>query len=65
MGLAIRMILYLVFGWLSGQGVGFFDPDGGVYTITVESAQIAVTGLIGFVGTYIASRWAKARGGQT
>ncbi|MDO5621196.1 MAG: hypothetical protein Q4G24_06975 [Paracoccus sp. (in: a-proteobacteria)] len=66
MGLYIRMILYFVFGNLSGLGFGLaFDADTGIVSIHVDQIVSVATGAAGFVATFIAGRWAKARGGAT
>lgn len=65
MFLAIRMILFFLFAGIAGQGIAVFDPDAGTLTFELESLTATVTGLIGFIGTFISSRWAKARGGLT
>lgn len=65
MGLAIRMILYLAAGILAGQGLAVFDPDAGTLTFDIDSLAQLLGGLVTFVGTFVASRVAKARGGTT
>ena len=65
MGLAVRMVLYFAFAWLAGEGIGVYDEAAGTFTIHIESATAAIVGLLGYAGTYAASRWAKARGGKT
>jgi len=65
MALAIRMALYLVFGILAGQGLVIFDADAGTVTFKVDDLMILGTAMAGFVGTFITSRLAKAKGGAT
>lgn len=65
MFLAIRMILYFLFAGIAGQGIAVFDPDAGTLTFELESLTASITGLLGFAGTFIASRWAKIRGLKT
>ena len=63
--LFVRMALYFVFAWLAGFGFGELDPDGSYFTVSLDQATEIIVGVIGFIGTYIASRVAKARGGKT
>ena len=65
MTLYIRMALYLVFGVLAGQGLVIFDADAGTVTFKVDDLMILGTAMAGFVGTFITSRFAKAKGGAT
>lgn len=65
MALAIRMGLYFLFAAIAGQGVGTFDQDTGNLTLHVESLATVLAGVVGYVGTFAAGRWAKARGGLT
>ncbi|MCK9543698.1 MAG: hypothetical protein M0R03_16890 [Novosphingobium sp.] len=65
MTLTVRMILYFLFAGAASQGVAVFDADAGTLTFEIESLTAAVSGVIGFAGTFIASRWAKLRGGLT
>jgi hypothetical protein len=61
MMLAVRMFLYLVFGALAGQGLVVFDQTAGTVTFRVEDLMLIVTGLAGYLGTFVASRFAKVR----
>ena len=65
MFLFVRMALYFVFAWLAGFGFGELDPAGSYFTVSLDQAAEIIVGVIGFIGTYIASRVAKARGGKT
>ena len=65
MTLYIRMALYLVFGVMAGQGLVIFDADAGTVTFKVDDLLIVGTALAGFVGTFLTSRIAKAKGGAT
>lgn len=67
MMLTVRMILYALFAGLASQGIGVFDPAAETLTLTlqVESVAAVVTGALGFVGTFVSSRIAKAWGGVT
>ena len=65
MMLYIRMVLYLIFGVMAGQGLVVFDAVEGTVTFKVEDALIAGTAIVGFVGTFITSRVAAAKGGKT
>jgi len=59
--LTIRMILYFIFASLSGMGIGVFAEESSIYTIDVESLTVVVAGLVGFVVTFITSRFAKKK----
>ena len=65
MALAIRMILYFVFGSLAGQGWLEFDQVTGIVTIDVNHIGPLLVGAGGTVATFIWSRIAKAKGGKT
>lgn len=65
MTLYIRMFLYLIFGWLAGQGFILMDDINGTISVRVDDISLMLSGLLGFIGTYIGSRIAKARGGKT
>lgn len=65
MTLYIRMALYLIFGALAGQGLVVFDQTAGTVTFNIEDVVTVLSGLGGFVATFIVSRVAKARGGKT
>lgn len=62
MFLAIRMALYLLFGTLAGQGVEFYDPETQTITISIDDLAMLLSGLGGYAGTFLSSRWAKAKG---
>lgn len=61
----IRMILYFVFGFLAGQGVGVFDQESGSFTIHINHLETLLSGVGGYVVTFLSSRIAKARGWLT
>jgi hypothetical protein len=65
MFLFVRMALYFVFAGLAGFGFGELDTTGSYFTVSLDQAAEIIVGVIGFIGTYIASRVAKARGGKT
>ena len=65
MFLYLRMALYLIFGVLAGQGLVVFDAEVGTVTFRIEDALTAGTAIVGFVGTFITSRIAAAKGGKT
>lgn len=65
MGLAIRMILYAVSAFLGGYGFATFDENAMTLTINLEQLAILLGSGATFVATYIAGRWAKAKGGKT
>lgn len=66
MFLALRMVLYLVFGALAGQGVEFltFDPDTGTVQITFQIDNLAsiLVGGGGFGLTFLSSFMDRVRG---
>ena len=61
MFLAIRMVLYFVFAWLAGQGIGVWDEVAGSLTLTVDHIIPALIGFGGYVGTFVVSRFAVKR----
>lgn len=63
--LYLRMFLYLVFGTLAGQGIVIFDNETGTVSFNIEDIMLLASGLLGYIGTFYASRVAKARGGHT
>ena len=65
MALYIRMILYFVSALIAGQGVAVFDATAGTLTIDLKSVEAAAGGFLTFVGTFIAGRVAKSKGGAT
>ncbi len=65
MMLSIRMVLYFLFSALASQGVGIFDAEAGTFTFQIAHFEALVSGVIGFIATFFASRLAKARGGIT
>lgn len=65
MGLALRMVLYAFFAMLANEGLIIFDPDAGTITIQIAHIELLATGVAGYLGTFAAGRWAKARGGAT
>ena len=65
MALYIRMALYALFAGLAGMGVGELSADGAHFSVSLDMLAEVIGGTIGFVGTFIASRIAKARGGAT
>jgi hypothetical protein len=65
MMLTVRMVLYFFFGALSSQGLDIFDPATGLISIHVEELATVISGLLGFIATFAASRLAKQKGGLT
>lgn len=65
MGLFVRMVLYAVFAFLGGYGFATFDENAMTLTINLEQLTIVVTGAAAYIGTFIAGRIAKAKGGKT
>ena len=65
MGLYIRMVLYFLFAGLAGFGIGQYDAQAEIYSISVDQTVALIAPILGFVGTFISSRIAKGRGGAT
>lgn len=65
LGLTARMVLYFVFATLASQGFVVFDQEAGTVTFRIEDIVLAGSGLIGYVGTFVAGRKAKDAGGLT
>lgn len=65
MGLAIRMVLYAVSAFLGGYGFATFDENAMTLTINLEQLSVLLMGGVVYLGTFIAGRWAKAKGGKT
>lgn len=61
MFLAIRMVLYFIFPLLASQGLAVWDEEGGSLTFHIDNLTTALVGLLGFVGTFVASRFATKR----
>lgn len=65
MALFIRMGLYLIFGATTGIGIWEVDHVAGTLIVDIEALTSVLTGLGGFAATFVASRYAKSRGGKT
>jgi uncharacterized membrane protein len=65
MFLYVRMILYFVFSAFSGTGIAIYDSAAGTITFQIDDLARLITGIVGFVATFVASRIASARGGKT
>lgn len=65
MMLLVRMVLYALSAGLAGYGIGTYDATSGVYSVSLDQLSEIVAGALGFLGTFAASRIAKARGGAT
>lgn len=63
--LPVRYALNFFFGWLAAQGLGFFDPVTGAFSITVDNATTTIIGLVGSAAVFIWSRYAKRAGRKT
>lgn len=61
MSLVIRMVLYAFFTTLSNQGVDIYDPQTDRISFQVEDLALVLTGVIGFILTFISSRFAKVK----
>lgn len=61
MSLAIRMMLYALFAGLASLGVVEFDHQSGDVAFNIYSWELAATGLVGYVVTFVSSRYAKVK----
>lgn len=61
MSLAIRMVLYALFTTLSNQGVDIYNPETDEITFRVEDLALVLSGITGFVLTFVSSRFAKVK----
>ncbi|OWU80422.1 hypothetical protein [Phaeobacter sp. 22II1-1F12B] len=64
-GLSLRMVLYLVFAMIAGQGIAVFDPEAGTLTFHLKDLETLLVGLGGYIATFAGGRVAKAKGGTT
>ena len=65
MALAIRMILYAASAFIAGLGWASFDETAGTITVNIDDIVTIIAGALTFAGTFVASRFAKAKGGKT
>lgn len=63
--LYVRMIFYALCAGLAGYGVATFDPAAGTVTIQIDELAKIIVGVVGYIGTFVASRVAKKNGGAT
>lgn len=61
MTLYIRMALYALSAGAAGMGLGELSPDGAHFTISLDTAAQIIGGSVTFIGTFVASRFAKVR----
>jgi hypothetical protein len=61
MSLAIRMVLYAMFSALATTGLVDFNADTGDVSFSLMSIELILTGAIGYVATFAASRFAKVK----
>jgi hypothetical protein len=59
------MVLYAAFSAMASEGLIFFDAEAGTITLRVDDLMLLGTGAVGYIGTFAAGRYAKARGGAT
>ena len=64
-GLSLRMVLYLVFAMIAGQGIAVFDPEAGTLTFPLKDLETLLVGLGGYIAPFAGGRVAKAKGGTT
>ena len=65
MGLFIRMVLYFLAAAAAGAGFVDYDPDAATVTANLDDLAVILGGVLTYIGTFAASRVAKARGGKT
>ncbi|WP_370303559.1 hypothetical protein [Pseudooceanicola sp.] len=65
MGVYIRMVIYAIASGLTALGLATLDPVAGTITFDLNSLSLAVGGAVSFIGTFVAGRIAKARGGSS
>ena len=64
--LFVRMvILYPLFALLAANGTGVFNPEAGTFLVNIDDVASFFIGVVGYAGTFLLSRFSKARGGQT
>jgi hypothetical protein len=61
MSLAIRMTLYFAFAALASLGVVDFDQASGQVSFNIYSLEMAAIGVVGYLATFLASRFAKVK----
>lgn len=59
--LTVRMVLYFLFAGAAGAGIATHDPVAGTLTLDIESLTSTIVGTLGFIGTFVASRFARVR----
>ncbi len=59
--LYVRMALYAVFATIANQGFAVFDTDTGTLTFHLDSLAAIVVGALGFVATFVASRFSTVK----
>lgn len=66
MFLFIRMaVLYPLFAWLATSGLVIFDPVTGAVNIQFALDESTIMGVLGYITTWVSSRWSKDNGGAT
>lgn len=65
MALFIRMALYFLFSSIGTISWLAWDPSSGVLSVHVDGLAQATVGYLAFIGTFVVSRIAKRRGGDT
>lgn len=65
MTLFIRMALYFLLSGIGTISWLGWDPASGVLTVHVDGLAQAATAYLAFIGTFVVSRIAKRRGGDT
>jgi hypothetical protein len=55
------MVLYAIFAGMAGLGLVDFDPSSGIVSFSVNSLEFAISGILGYIATFVASRFAKVK----
>jgi hypothetical protein len=61
MMLYVRMALYFLFPILASQGLVIWNEEAGTVTFQVEDLVVVIMGVVGFVMTFITSRFATKK----
>jgi len=59
------VLLYPAFAMLAKEGLILFDAEAGTIASEIENMKNLVMGVVGYVGTFVSSRFSKSKGGLT
>ncbi|GHF71258.1 hypothetical protein [Seohaeicola zhoushanensis] len=65
MGVYIRMIIYALAASAAALGIATYDPVAQTITFDLNSLSLLLGGAVAYVGTFVAGRVAKAKGGSS